>query len=885
MEFTPFDILDPKVRWKPSEQISLEEEQQLLPPLVLKIRKEVQEWRESGYEGASQTTKDLFSFWFDVEHEVDGNKFQFFFSQREAIESIIYLYEIREAHDKYDLMRFDNSGMVSTGMFDETWTRYVIKAATGSGKTKVMGLAIVWSYFKNLYEEDSQLARNFLVIAPNIIVLNRLKTDFEGLKMFRNEPFIPENGFRDRRWQDDFQPTLHIQDEIKPLSNKGNIFLSNIHRVYMTEDSEPTLEEEFLGSKPKTDADTDKGVDLDEILRSKELDNLMVLNDEAHHIHDSKLEWFQSIQDINNKMKLQHDHGLSLQVDFTATPKDQNGAIFVQTISDYPLVEAIKQNVVKTPVLPDEASRSKLEVKDSSDVVEQYKDYIDLGYQEWKQQYQDLKSQRKPILFVMANKTKEADKIAEYLESHYQEMKDKVLVIHTDRSGRIKEDVKSRQDEVEMLRKAANEVDDPHSPYRAIVSVLMLREGWDVQNVSTIVGLRPFSADSKILPEQALGRGLRKMFDLETEEELVVVGTDPFIEFVESIKTEGVEFNYRPMDLKSPSDQKNPIIVEVDEDNPEKDLDELDIQLPIMTPRIYREYKNLELIDLDQLSFDSLSYKEFSEEEKREIVFRDLDGNVSHATEFTGTLPNYRNMVSFFTQSILKDNRLVSGFNVLYPKVESFIREHLFGREVDLEDANTLRNMSRPEVPQTIKSTFKKAIDELTVEDKGSAEIQRHIKLRDVKPKVFSNRKFVKPTKSVFNKVVSEHDNEFELSFSSFLDKLDGVKSFAKNTNAVNFTVEYQKEDKNISDYRPDFFIKAEDEEVVYIVETKGREDLDAFNKFNRLERWCKDVNEAGAKYTYKPIYIQQNEWEEYKKKIKHLDDIVKLFPQSLKSR
>ncbi|SHG24811.1 type III restriction enzyme [Fodinibius roseus] len=884
MEFTPFDILDPKVRWKPSEQISLEEEQQLLPPLVLKIRKEVQEWRDSGYKGASQTTKDLFSYWFDVEHEVEGNKFQFFFSQREAIESIIYLYEKKEARDKYDLMRFDNSGMVSTGMFDETWPRYVIKAATGSGKTKVMGLAIVWSYFQNLYEEDSELAKNFLVIAPNIIVLNRLKTDFEGLKMFRNEPFIPENGFRDKHWQNDFQPTLHIQDEIKPLSNKGNIFLSNIHRVYMTEDSEPTLEEQFLGSKPKADADTDKGVDLDEILRSKELNNLMVLNDEAHHIHDSKLQWFQSIQDINNKMKLQHDRGLSLQVDFTATPKDQNGAIFVQTISDYPLVEAIKQNVVKTPVLPDEASRSKLEEKDSSNVVEQYRDYIDLGYQEWKQQYEDLKSQRKPILFVMANKTKEADKIAEYLESHYQEMKDKVLVIHTDRSGRIKEDVKSRQDEVEMLRKAANEVDDPHSPYRAIVSVLMLREGWDVQNVSTIVGLRPFSADSKILPEQALGRGLRKMFDLQTKEELVVIGTDPFIEFVESIKTEGVEFNYRPMNLKSRSDQKNPIIVEVDEDNPDKNLDELDIQLPIMTPRIYREYKNLELINLEELSFDPLSYKEFSEEEKREIVFRDLDGEISHATEFSSTLPDYRNMISFFAKRILKDNRLVSGFNVLYPKVESFIREYLFGQEVDLEDANTLRNMSRPKVPQTIKSAFKKAIDELTVKDKGSAEIHRHIRLRDVKPKVFSNRKFVKPSKSVFNKVVSEHDNEFELSFSSFLDKIDGVKSFAKNTNAVNFTVEYQKEDKNISNYQPDFFIKAEDEAVVYIVETKGREDLDAFNKFNRLERWCKDVNEAGAKYEFKPIYIQQNEWEEYKKKIKHLDDIINLFPQSIEA-
>src|SRR5699024_7406300 len=183
----------------------------------------------------------------------------------------------------------------------------------------------------------------------------------------------------------------------------------------------------------------------------------------------------------------------------------------------------------------------------------------------------------------------------------------------------------------------------------------------------------------------------------------------------------------------------------------------------------------------------------------------------------------------------------VSGFDVLYPKVKDFIQNYQFGKTVDFEAPNTLRNFSEPTVPQTIKRAFKKAIDELTVEDKGSAEIQKFRKLRDVKPKVFSNRKHVKPDKSIFNKVVAEHDNKFELTFSSFLDSLDGVKSFAKNTNAVNFTMEYQKEDKNISSYQPDFFVKAEDGETIYIIETKGREDLDAFNKFNRLETWCRD--------------------------------------------
>jgi len=88
-------------------------------------------------------------------------------------------------------MRFDSSNRVSTGMFDENWTRYVIKMATGAGKTKVMALTLVWSYFHKLYETESPLSKNFLVIAPNIIVLNRLRKDFDGLKMFFRRTIYP----------------------------------------------------------------------------------------------------------------------------------------------------------------------------------------------------------------------------------------------------------------------------------------------------------------------------------------------------------------------------------------------------------------------------------------------------------------------------------------------------------------------------------------------------------------------------------------------------------------------------------------------------------------------------------------------------------------------
>ncbi len=853
--------------------------EKLLPPLVYKIRLAVTKWRDEDYKGASETSKSLMNFWFNQEHLIRQTKFAFFFSQREAFESIIYLYEIANANDKYELMRFDSSGRVSTGMFDENWTRYVIKMATGAGKTKVMGLALVWSYFHKLYETESPLSKNFLVIAPNIIVLNRLRKDFDGLKMFFEEPFFPDNGYNNKDWKNDFQLTLHIQDNLKPITESGNIFLTNTHRVGFNEDPEQNFETTFLGVKPKPNADTSKGLDLGKILRSDKIKDLLVLNDEAHHIHDSSLRWFQNIEDISNKLKLKNGFGIGLQTDFSATPKHNNGAIFVQTICDYPLVEAIKQNVVKSPVLPDEASRQKIQEKDSSDFIERYKDFIHLGYLEWEQQYEELKNYKTPILFIMTTSTKEADQAAAFLESNYTKMKNAVLTIHTNNSGEIKETAttKKAKEELEKLRKAADDIDKDYSPYKAVVSVLMLREGWDVRNVTTVVGLRPFGADSKILPEQTIGRGLRKMFPLNTPENLVVVGTPAFLEFVESLKTEGVEFQYSPMGKGSKG--KTPIIVEVDKENPNKDLDELDIPIPQMSPRIYQEYKNLALIDVSKFKNEKASLKKFSNEELKEIVFNDIEGDFSHKTVFKDTVPDYLNVIGFFTSAILKDSRLVSGFDILYPKVERFIKYQLFTREVELSDPQTLRNLSELNPKEILKTSFKKAIDELTVTDKGTAEVKNYILLKLTKPKIAKNQPFLIPKKSVFNKIIG--DNPFELECASYLEnRFDDVVSYAKNTmgeGGVNFKIEYQSKDGNIREYYPDFFVKTQ-ANTFFILETKGREDLDDIRKIKRLATWCKDINTVQKEYTYSPVYVKQEKWEDVKNDLKSFNDVCKIF-------
>lgn len=868
---SPYDILNPDYRWFPADEALRESSyEKLLPPLVHKIRENVKVWRDDHYAGATATSRALLNWWFNKEHVIskaDGAlaEFKYYFAQREAIETVIYLYEIARVKDKYDLIRYDSSGAVSTGMFDEEWLRLVLKMATGTGKTKVMSLIVTWCYYHKLYEEDSLLATNFLMIAPNIIVLDRLRTDFDGLRIFFDDPLLPDNGYEGRNWQDDFQLTLHIQDDVNITRKTGNIFLTNIHRVYAGNGCEPgfddeNLEEYFLGKTPvgKT---TDSKVDLGVIVR--EIDELVVINDEAHHIHDSRLAWFKSIEDIHNRLK-QKDRFLSLQIDVTATPKHNNGAIFVQTVCDYPLVEAITQNVVKHPVLPDAASRAKLAEVKSSRYTEKYADYIALGVEEWRKAYHEHeKLGKKAVLFVMTDDTKNCDDVAEYLETRYPEFKDAVLVIHTNNNGEISEsDSKKSKEELEKLRRESNLIDSWESPHRVIVSVLMLKEGWDVRNVTTIIGLRAYAAKSNILPEQTLGRGLRRMYPgTDTTEYVSVVGTDAFMDFVESIQSEGVELERKPMGAGT--GPKAPIIIEVDKENTKKDIDKLDIEIPVLSPRIYREYKRLEDLDPSAFGNKKVAYRQFSDEEKREIVFKDITtGEVNHITSLDSTaVTDYRSVIGYFTQVIMKDIRLVSGYDVLYGKVKDFVSLHLFDIAVNIDDLNTLRNLSELEASKTIIETLKKKINELTVREKGSAEIRDYIKLRQTRPFVVKDQSFIVPQKSPFNKIIG--DSHLELLFSSFLERCPDVVSYAKNYFAIHFSIDYVTADGNISNYYPDFIVRTDDGEI-FIVETKGLEDLDVPLKMERLKKWCDDINKTQKEIRFDYVFVDEKDFEGY---------------------
>ena len=190
----------------------------------------------------------------------------------------------------------------------------------------------------------------------------------------------------------------------------------------------------------------------------------------------------------------------------------------------------------------------------------------------------------------------------------------------------------------------------------------------------------------------------------------------------------------------------------------------------------------------------------------------------------------------------MKDLRLFSGYDVLYSKVKQFVQDDLFDQVVDLESPNTMRNLSELNATKTLIETFVNAINELTVTDKGDAEIRDSIKLQTTRPFIAKEQGYIVPKKSVFNKIIG--DSKFELKFASFVDNCDDVISFVKNYLAVQFKIDYAKANGELSHYLPVFLVKLPGNRVV-IVETKGQVDVDVKPKMERLKMWCDDINNA----------------------------------------
>jgi type III restriction enzyme len=456
--------------------------------LVRAIRAQVDGWRRGGYAGVSETSRTLLMYWFQTEHLIsddDGNSilFRYHWAQREAIETIIYLYELRRIRSMAELMfEFGDETIADLALGippeEDRWPKNCAKIATGGGKTKVMSLAIVWSYYHSLYEPDSDLARHFVAIAPNLTVYERLKDDFENCAIFYHDPLLPEE------WKSDFQMQVVLQDEPGGAATQGTIYLTNIHRLYETRENGNDDEAgaaSIFGPPVKRAQALETGAALRGRITAHP--RLMVLNDEAHHLHDPDLAWNRAIDALHSQSVGKGNSGVCLQLDFTATPKHNDGQLFRHIVCDFPLGEAVDAGIVKVPVLGE--SDELVERGDKrTPAHERYAMHLKLGYQRYQKTYEELSQVRQPILFVMTEDANAANEIADYLDSDaFPLLKGRVLNIHTRLKGRIKtvrrggrefkEFVESetgmKPDDLSALREMSRELDKKDSKFRCVV--------------------------------------------------------------------------------------------------------------------------------------------------------------------------------------------------------------------------------------------------------------------------------------------------------------------------------------------------------------------------------------------------------------------------------
>ncbi|MDZ7402228.1 MAG: DEAD/DEAH box helicase family protein [candidate division KSB1 bacterium] len=811
-------------------------------PCVPAIREAVAAWRQGGYKGVTDTTRELLNYWFHTDHRLyNGRPFRYYDAQREAIETLIYVYEVEKIRSRKALLeRFAyDTKELRLPPFDD-FARFCIKMATGSGKTKVMSLAIAWQYFNAVREDDQQYAKTFLIIAPNVIVFERLKTDFESGRIFRIDPVFPKHF--SLMWDMEF----YMRGDPERASSIGALYLTNIQQFYeresLSRNDEPEIMTAVLGSKPQTQKI--EITDFDQRIAKRE-GLLLVVNDEAHHTHDEQNEW-------NNVIRRLHaDRPLAAQLDFSATPRYSKGALFSWTISDYPLKQAIIDGIVKRPL----KGISRVEEAKSDIATVRYKAFLIASVERWKEYNEQLKFlHRKPVLFIMMNTTEEAEDVADWLRQRYPEefAGDKTLVIHTDRSGEI-----SKKD-LDKARKVAREVDSEESPVNAIVSVLMLREGWDVRNVTVVVGLRPYTAKANILPEQTIGRGLRLMFrDLSSDyqERVDIIGNKAFLSFVEDLeKIENIKFETFELGKER---LKIFTIMPV----PEK-MD-VDIGIPELTPILMRK-KSLaqEIAAIDVMKFETnpLPLVE-KDEDIKSFIYEGVDIITKEKIlEREYQLPPVQTpeeVIGYYARLIAHDLKLPLQFAALAPKIKEFFHYKAFGRAVDLYEPLVIKAMSTNVARYVVCHEFEKRLRDAIVEE-TEPELLSQSRLLSTTPPFPFSKQLLESRKTVFNFVAC--DNEFERSFAKFLDGAEDVAAFAKLPEQFGFCIQYTDTRANIRNYYPDFVVKSQ-ENKFWIIETKGREDVDVILKDQAAQLWCeKATSLTNSNWRY--LKVPQQEFE-----------------------
>jgi type III restriction enzyme len=548
------------------------------------------------------TTADLLAWWFGEEivmarggSGTGGGGLNFHAGQKQAILNTIVAHEVLGAGlDRWtllDLYRAAAPDALLTGTRlagvsadKHGHPKYCLKMATGTGKTWVLQALMIWQLLnKNAALadgiDDPRFTRQFMVVAPGLIVYERLLDAFCG-------KFVAGgNGSRDfassdmAKFADLFIPEAQREsvfafvrgnvckkNEIGlKATGSGMIAITNWHLLAEGDVTEDIEEVETLGAPldpqyvvaqvlPLTPGRA-TGNSLDVLDRRyargnvleflAQLPELMVFNDEAHHIHELKregetteVEWQKSLNRIAAPKGRRF-----VQVDFSATPyndvgtgKNKKKVYFPHIVVDFDLKSAMRAGLVKSLVLDKrkEIGALPLEFKAKRDddgnptLSEGQLVMLRAGLAKLRKLEKDfavIDPSRRPKMLVVCEDTTVSPLVTKFLNEDAGLRKDEVMTIDSGKKAELGE-----KDWAPVRERLFNV--DQHAEPKVIVSVLMLREGFDVNNICVIVPLR--SNQAQILLEQTIGRGLRLMWrdaeynDIKRENrELIAAGKEP----------------------------------------------------------------------------------------------------------------------------------------------------------------------------------------------------------------------------------------------------------------------------------------------------------------------------------------------------------------------
>ncbi|MEX2375062.1 MAG: DEAD/DEAH box helicase family protein [Dehalococcoidia bacterium] len=493
--------------------------EQIENPQINIWRSEVKQWREEGYPGTAKVTRSLLAWWFERSEERHTEKKRFFFCQQEAIETLIYIYEV-----KRHPMLPETDGLL----------RYALKLATGTGKTVVMAMAMTWSTLHKAKVSGSSLSGNFLVLTPNLTVRDRVSGDTRG------DGLVP-NGVTDLYATMDIVPPEYT-DAFKP-----NVMVKNWQSVQLEIERDDWIAEKHLAGDRFVPYGVQKALERrrrrDPVAGVRRLlkgwRDVIVINDEAHHVYGEKaarageepayIRWnkiMHAVESVTN---------LALVIDLSATPwygsgspKDQ-GTLFEWLISDFSVYDAFESGLVKIVRLPDPASSAAkfIDIWDRFNSKMPKDDYLGVAddaiatmYAAWSEDFGDWEASfevfrgPQPVLLVVADTAQRAQWLFEHLTGSYpllgnDDPDDAASWVTIRVDSKIFDAEKGREGVLRAMVSTVGKPDKPGARVRCIVSVNMLSEGWDVNAVTHILGFRAFG--SPLLTEQIIGRGLRRL--------------------------------------------------------------------------------------------------------------------------------------------------------------------------------------------------------------------------------------------------------------------------------------------------------------------------------------------------------------------------------------